>query len=114
VAKAAAAFIQRLPLRMLTSLLLPALLLEPVAAAADVDVGVAILLRKRFQRFHRGTESESDAEGTLLLPILDTREDEGRTNVGLLTLFDANLPAFDNPICLTDLPVLALGAKAST
>jgi hypothetical protein len=102
VAKAAAAFIQRLPaLRLLTAVtVLPALALEPeavTAAAAETDVGVAILLRKRFQSFHRGsTESASASattEGTLLL---DTREDEDEdrrtNNVGLLSsLFGANL-----------------------
>jgi hypothetical protein len=90
VAKAAATFIQRLlPLRRLTPVLLELeLLTDP--AADGMDVGVDILLRKRFQRFHRGTESDSDADGTL--PILDRREDEeDRTNVGLARLFGENL-----------------------
>jgi hypothetical protein len=92
----------------------PALLLalKPVAASADMDVSVDILLRKRFQRFHRDIESAFATEGTLLL---DTREDEDRTEVGLLSLFGPNLSrGEDTGICLEDLPTLALGAKATT
>jgi hypothetical protein len=96
VAKAAATFIQRLPLplRMLTPVL--ALLLELATdraeseSEADMDVGVDILLRKRFQRFHRGTESDTVGKSFLLLPILDTLEDEDRTKVGLARFFGEN------------------------
>jgi hypothetical protein len=100
---------------MLTSaLLLLELVTDP--AEAGMDVGLDILLRKRFQRFHRGTESESGTDGTLLL-LLPILEDEDRTNVGLARLFGENLPVFDNRRSRDedkDLPTLALGAKAST